>query len=104
MDRRLGGDSFCDWELDIKPLGEAPFRNLDETRVWRGDGSAVESEAFEVKFEGLTEVGAHLLEGVTGAGAAWDVGREAAHVGWAVLVDDEIWSSHGFNPAYFRIL
>lgn len=66
---------------------------------WLGQGLTVEGEAFEVELEGFAEVGAHLFEGVAGAGAAGDVGREATQVGWPVFVDDKVALRHGFNPA-----
>ena len=56
-----------------------------------------ECEAFEVELKGFAEVGAHLFEGVAGAGAAGNVRREAAHVGWAGFVDDKVASRHGFK-------
>ena len=65
---------------------------------------AVEREAFKVELKGFAEVGAHFFEGVAGAGAAGNVGREAAHVGGAAFVDDKVSSRHGFNPACLRIL
>jgi hypothetical protein len=99
-----GGDSFGLREGDDQPLGEAILGDFGHVGGWLGKGLTVEGKAFEVKLEGFAEVGAHLFKRLASAGAAGNVGRKAAQIGWAVLVDDKVASRHGFNPACFRIL
>ena len=97
-------DGLGDRKSDIKPLGKASLGYFHEVGGWGRNRSAVECKTFEMEFESFAEVGTHLFEGMAGTGAAWNIGREAAHIRWAVLVDDKVASRHGFNPACFRIL
>jgi hypothetical protein len=73
-----GVDGLGTRKLDIEPLGETALRNFHEMSSWGGNGRAVEGQPFKVKLQGLAQVGAHLLQRMTGARAPRDIGREAA--------------------------